>query len=227
MVTSRYRQTYDRWRADPQGFWAEAAREIAWIKPPERIFDPDAGVYGHWFPDARCNACFNALDGHVEAGRGDQVALYYDSPVTGTKRAISYRELLDETATLAAVLDDLGVAAGDRVLIYMPMIPEAIGAMLACARIGAVHSVVFGGFAAKELATRIDDAEPKVILTASCGLEPGRNRCVQAAARSCDHARPAQAVELNRLPASADQGGHEPGSRLRLDHTRRRRPKGG
>ena len=174
MVTSRYRQTYDRWRADPQGFWAEAAREIAWIKPPERIFDPDAGVYGHWFPDARCNACFNALDGHVEAGRGDQVALYYDSPVTGTKRAISYRELLDETATLAAVLDDLGVAAGDRVLIYMPMIPEAIGAMLACARIGAVHSVVFGGFAAKELATRIDDAEPKVILTASCGLEPGR-----------------------------------------------------
>ena len=173
-MTSRYRQTYDRWRADPQAFWAEAAREIAWITPPERIFDPDAGVYGHWFPDARCNACFNALDRHVEAGRGDQVALYYDSPVTGTKRAITYRALLDETATLGAVLNDLGVAAGDRVLIYMPMIPEAIVAMLACARIGAVHSVVFGGFAAKELATRIDDAEPKVILTASCGIEPGR-----------------------------------------------------
>ena len=173
-MTSGYRQTYDRWRADPQGFWAEAAREIAWITPPERIFDAQAGVYGHWFPDARCNACFNVLDRHVEAGRGDQVALYYDSPVTGTKRAITYRELLDETATLAAVLHDLGVAAGDRVLIYMPMIPEAIVAMLACARIGAVHSVVFGGFAAKELATRIDDAEPKVILTASCGVEPGR-----------------------------------------------------
>jgi propionyl-CoA synthetase len=173
-MTSGYRQTYDRWRADPQAFWAEAAREIAWIRPPERIFDAQAGVYGRWFLDARCNACFNVLDRHVAAGRGDQVALYYDSPVTAAKRAITYRELLDETATLGAVLDDLGVAAGDRVLIYMPMIPEAIVAMLACARIGAVHSVVFGGFAAKELATRIDDAEPKVVLTASCGVEPGR-----------------------------------------------------
>ena len=173
-MTSGYRQTYDRWRADPQAFWAEAARDIVWIKPPERIFDPEAGVYGRWFPDARCNACFNALDRHVEAGRGDEIALYYDSPVTATKRAIAYRELLDETATLGAALNDLGVAAGDRVLIYMPMIPEAIVAMLASARIGAVHSVVFGGFAAKELATRIDDAEPKVVLTASCGVEPGR-----------------------------------------------------
>jgi propionyl-CoA synthetase len=173
-MTSGYRQTYDGWRADPQGFWAEAARAIAWTKSPQRIFDPDAGVYGRWFPDARCNACFNALDRHVEAGRGGEVALYYDSPVTATQRAITYSELLDETATLGAVLNDLGVAAGDRVLIYMPMIPEAIVAMLACARIGAVHSVVFGGFAAKELATRIDDAEPKVLLTASCGVEPGR-----------------------------------------------------
>jgi propionyl-CoA synthetase len=173
-MTSCYRQTYDRWRSDPQGFWAEAAREIAWIKPPKRIFDAQAGVYGHWFPDARCNACFNALDRHIEAGRGEQIALYYDSPVTGTKRALTYRELLDETATLGAILNDLGAVPGDRVLIYMPMIPEAIVAMLACARIGAVHSVVFGGFAAKELATRIDDAEPKVILTASCGIEPGR-----------------------------------------------------
>jgi len=171
---SGYRQTYDEWRADPQAFWAEAAREISWTREPETIFDPHAGVYGRWFPDARCNACYNALDRHVEAGRGDQPALFYDSPVTGTKRTITYRELTDETATLGAVLADLGVVAGDRVLIYMPMIPEAILAMLACARIGAVHSVVFGGFAAKELATRIDDAEPKVILTASCGIEPGR-----------------------------------------------------
>jgi propionyl-CoA synthetase len=171
---SGYRQTYDQWRADPQAFWAEAAREISWTRPPETIFDPDAGVYGRWFPDARCNACFNALDRHVEAGRGDQPALYYDSPVTSTKRTITYRELLAETATLGAVLSDFGVVAGDRVLIYMPMIPQAIVAMLACARIGAVHSVVFGGFAAKELATRIDDAEPKVILTASCGIEAGR-----------------------------------------------------
>ena len=173
-MTSCYRQTYDRWRADPQAFWAEAAREIAWTQPPQRIFDPDAGVYGRWFPDARCNACFNALDRHVEAGRGGEIALFYDSPLAATKRAITYRELLDETATLGAVLNDLGVGAGDRVLIYMPMIPEAIVAMLACARIGAAHSVVFGGFAAKELATRIDDAEPKVVLTASCGVEPGR-----------------------------------------------------
>jgi propionyl-CoA synthetase len=171
---SGYRQTYDQWRADPRAFWANAAREISWTRAPERIFDADAGVYGHWFPDARVNACYNALDRHVEGGRGDQAALYYDSPVTDTKRTISYRELLDETATLGAVLADLGVSAGDRVLIYMPMIPEAIVAMLACARIGAVHSVVFGGFAAKELATRIDDAEPKVVLTASCGVEPGR-----------------------------------------------------
>ena len=173
-MTSGYHETYDRWRADPQAFWAEAAREIAWTSEPKRIFDPDAGVYGRWFPDARLNACFNALDRHVEAGRGDRIALYYDSPVTATKRAFTYRELLDETAALGAVLSDLGVEAGDRVLIYMPMIPEAIVAMLASARIGAVHSVVFGGFAAKELATRIDDAEPKVVLSASCGIEPGR-----------------------------------------------------
>ena len=173
-MTSGYRQTYDQWRSDPQAFWREAAREIAWIRPPERIFDPEGGVYGLWFPGARCNACYNAIDRHVEAGRGDQIALYYDSPVTATKRAITYQGLLDETATLGAALEDLGVGPGDRVLIYMPMIPEAVIGMLACARIGAVHSVVFGGFAAKELARRIDDAEPKVVLTASCGVEPGR-----------------------------------------------------
>jgi propionyl-CoA synthetase len=173
-MKSGYLETYEQWRSDPSAFWREAACEISWTRPPERIFEPESGVYGRWFPDARCNACFNALDRHVEAGRAAQVALYYDSPVTSTKRTITYRELLEETATLGAVLTDFGVAAGDRVLIYMPMIPEAVIAMLACARIGAVHSVVFGGFAAKELATRIDDAEPKVIMTASCGVEPGR-----------------------------------------------------
>ena len=171
---SGYRQTYDQWRADPQAFWAKAAEEISWSRRPERIFDPKAGVYGRWFPDARVNACYNAIDRHVEGGRADQPALHYDSPLTGTKRTLTYRDLLEETATLGSVLQDFGVEAGDRVLIYMPMIPESIVAMLACARIGAVHSVVFGGFAAKELATRIDDAEPKVILTASCGIEPGR-----------------------------------------------------
>src|SRR6201994_4352254 len=208
-MTSGYTGIYDRWRADPQAFWAEAAREIAWTRAPKRIFDPDAGVYGRWFPDARCNACFNALDRHVDGGRGDQVALYYDSPVTGTKRAITYRALLDETATLGAVLNDLGVAAGDRVLIYMPMIPEAIVAMLACARIGAVHSVVFGGFAAKELATRIDDAEPKVILSASCGIEPGRivayKPLLDQAIELARH-RPLTAVVYQRPQIKADMG---------------------
>ncbi len=173
-MTSRYASVYAEWRENPEAFWGKAAKAIGWIKPPKRIFDAEAGVYGRWFPDATCNACANALDRHVAAGRGEQVAFYYDSPVTGVKRQITYRELLAEVETLAAAIADFGVAAGDRVVIYMPMIPEAIAGMLACARIGAVHSVVFGGFAAKELATRIEDAEPKLILTASCGIEPGR-----------------------------------------------------
>jgi len=173
-MASGYGDVYSEWKANPEAFWAEAAREIDWIKPPSRIFDADTGVYGRWFPDATCNTCYNALDRHVERGRADQTALIYDSPVTGTQRKFTYRELRDEVATLAAVLHEYGVGKGDRVILYMPMVAEAVIAMLACARIGAVHSVVFGGFAAKELATRIDDAKPKVILTASCGIEPGR-----------------------------------------------------
>ncbi|QEL25621.1 propionyl-CoA synthetase [Bosea sp. F3-2] len=169
-----YRETYASWQADPDAYWLEIAKGIDWIRPPERAFDASAGIYGRWFPDATCNTCFNALDRHVRDGRGEQIALIYDSPVTGTKAKYTYSQILDEVATLAAVLQDLGVAKGDRVIIYMPMVPEAAFAMLACARIGAVHSVVFGGFAAKELATRIDDAEPKVILTATCGIEPTR-----------------------------------------------------
>jgi len=170
---SRYHEVYARWRADPEGFWAEAAREIDWIRPAETVFDPKAGIYGRWFTDAVCNTCHNAVDRHV-AQRGEQAAIIYDSPVTGTKRAVTYAELQDEVATLAAVLRDMGVEKGDRVVIYMPMIPEAAFAMLACARIGAIHSVVFGGFAPKELATRIDDAKPKAILSASCGIEGAR-----------------------------------------------------
>jgi len=173
-MTSRYAEVYRQWQADPQDWWARAASAIDWYSKPVRIFDPRQGVYGRWFPDASCNTCFNALDRHVAAGRGDQPALLYDSPLGAATQRISYAELLDEVATLAAVLGDFGVGKGDRVVLYMPMIPQAIAAMLACARIGAVHSVVFGGFAAKELATRIDDARPKLILTASCGLEPGR-----------------------------------------------------
>lgn len=170
---SRYREVYARWKSDPEAFWAEAAREIDWIKPADKVFDPDAGAYGQWFVGALCNTCHNAVDRHVPT-RGDQAAIIYDSPVTGTKRSITYAELQDEVASLAAVLLDMGVTKGDRVVVYMPMIPEAVVGMLACARIGAVHSVVFGGFAAKELATRIDDAKPKAILSASCGIEGSR-----------------------------------------------------
>lgn len=170
---SRYREVYARWKSDPEAFWAEAAREIDWIKPADKVFDPDAGTYGQWFVGALCNTCHNAVDRHVPT-RGDQAAIIYDSPVTGTKRSITYAELQDEIASLAAVLQDMGVTKGDRVVIYMPMIPEAVVGMLACARIGAIHSVVFGGFAAKELATRIDDAKPKAILSASCGIEVNR-----------------------------------------------------
>ena len=171
---SQYHATYARWQADPEAYWLDIAKGIDWIRPPQKAFDAQAGIYGRWFPDATCNTCFNALDRHVRDGRGEQTALIYDSPVTGAKGSYTYAQMLEEVATLAAVLQDLGVAKGDRVLIYMPMVPEAAFAMLACARIGAVHSVVFGGFAAKELATRIEDAQPKVILTATCGVEPTR-----------------------------------------------------
>ena len=173
-MSSHYNEVYGAWQADPHAFWAQAAREIDWIRPPQKIFDPDGGVYGHWFPDATCNTCYNALDRHVENGRADQPALIYDSPLAGAKRTYTYQQLRDEVAALAAVMQDMGIVKGDRVIVYMPMIAEAVMAMLACARIGAVHSVVFGGFAAKELATRINDATPRLILTASCGIEPGR-----------------------------------------------------
>jgi propionyl-CoA synthetase len=171
---SRYHEVYARWQRDPQGFWGEAAQAIDWMEPPKQVFDPDAGVYGRWFAGGVCNTCWNAVDRHVMQGRGEQAAIIYDSPLAGQKRTISYYRLQVETQVLAAILRNFGVGKGDRVVLYMPMVPEAVVAMLACARLGAVHSVVFGGFAANELATRIDDAKPKVILSASCGLEPGR-----------------------------------------------------
>jgi propionyl-CoA synthetase len=171
---SRYPQVYAQWRRDPEGFWAEQARVIDWIEPPTEIFDKDAGIYGRWFAGGVCNTAYNCLDRHVANGRNDQVALIYDSPVTNTVKTFTYGRLLSEVQLLGAMLRDFGVAKGDRVIIYMPMVPEAVFAMLACARIGAVHSVVFGGFAPKELATRIDDAQPKVILSASCGIEGAR-----------------------------------------------------
>src|SRR3954454_1281900 len=176
---SRYHEVHARSLADPQGFWGEAAAEIDWIEPAKKIFDPSMGLYGRWFAGAVVNTCYNALDRHVAAGRADQIALIHDSPLANpsgpsTVTSFTYAELLREVRTLAAVMQDFGVGKGDRVILYMPMVPEAMIAMLACARIGAVHSVVFGGFAAKELATRIEDAKPKLIFSASCGLEPGR-----------------------------------------------------
>jgi propionyl-CoA synthetase len=171
---SRYREVYAAWRRDPERFWAEAAEAIDWFSPWRRVFDPDAGVYGHWFAGATTNVCYNAVDRHVERGRPGQPALIYDSPVSGRRRTYSFAELLAEVEATAAVLADRGVGKGDRVLLYMPMVPEAAFAMLACARLGAIHSVVFGGFAAHELATRIDDAKPKLIVSASCGIEPSR-----------------------------------------------------
>ena len=173
-VTSRYHEVYAHWRKNPELFWAEAAKAVDWVEPPNVIFDPQAGAYGRWFPDATCNTCHNAVDRHVMAGRGEQAAIIYDSPLAGAKATITYSKLLEEVSTLAALLQDFDVGKGDRVIIYMPMVPEAIYAMLACARLGAIHSVVFGGFAAKELATRFDDAKPKLVLTASCGIEPNR-----------------------------------------------------
>ncbi|MCO5088791.1 MAG: AMP-binding protein, partial [Methylobacteriaceae bacterium] len=169
-TTSRYHDVYARWRADPDGFWAEAAREIDWYEPPQTVFDPAQGVYGRWFSGGVTNTCHNCVDRHVNAGRGEQPALIYDSPVTGVTASYTYADLLVEVSLLAGILRDFGVGKGDRVILYMPMVPEAVFAMLACARIGAVHSVVFGGFAAKELAKRIEDAKPKLILSASCGI---------------------------------------------------------
>ena len=169
-----YAETYRRSLERPEEFWAEAAEAIDWERRWDRVLDATRPPFFRWFPGARLNTCWNAVDRHVAAGRGERVALIWDSPVTGQIRHFTYVELRDEVARLAGVLASLGVVKGDRVLIYMPMVPEAAFAMLACARIGAVHSVVFGGFAAHELATRIDDAKPRVVLTASCGIEVSR-----------------------------------------------------
>src|SRR3984893_1647090 len=171
---SRYHEIQARSLKDPIAFWGEAAAEIDWIEPAKKVFDPALGVYGRWFAGGVVNTCYNALDRHVAGGRADQVALIHDSPLTNTVTKFTYAELLKEVQALAAVMADFGVAKGDSGILSMPLVPEAVVAMLACARIGAVHSVVFGGFAAKELATRIDDARPKLIFSASCGLEPGR-----------------------------------------------------
>ena len=169
-----YSDTYLRSLEDPNGFWAEAAESIDWVKKPRQVLDDSNPPFYHWFSDGELNTCHNALDRHVADGRGSQVALIYDSPVTETVEKITYAQLLEQVAVFAGGLRSIGVSKGDRVIIYMPMIPEAVVAMLACARLGAIHSVVFGGFAPKELAIRIDDAEPKVIVAGSCGIEGDR-----------------------------------------------------
>ncbi|MFE7710947.1 propionyl-CoA synthetase [Streptomyces sp. NPDC057486] len=194
---------------DREGFWLRAAEALDWRKAPTQALDNSNPPFYRWFPDGEINVAHNALDRHVNAGRGDQAALIYDSPVTGTKRTYTYARLRDEVATFAGVLRDLGVGPGDRVVIYMPMVPEAAIAMLACARLGAVHSVVFGGFAAKELAVRIDDAAPKVVVSASCGIEGKRvieykpllNKAIELAAH-----KPEKQVILQRPQAEAAMG---------------------
>jgi len=169
-----YQAVYDAWRTDPEGFWMDLAKSVAWQTPPTRaLFDRGNDLY-EWFADGEINTCYNAVDRHVAAGRGDQTAIIFDSPITGRKSKISYAELQTQTAQLAGALAAKGVTKGDRVIIYMPMVAEALVAMLAVTRLGAIHSVVFGGFAANELAVRIDDCTPKAIIAGSCGIEPSR-----------------------------------------------------
>src|SRR5438067_5613530 len=174
MINSTYDEVYSRWRDAPESFWAEMAEAIHWYKKWDKVLDASRPPFYRWFTGGMVNSCYNGLDRHVERGRGNQSALIYDSPVTGKIKAFSYRELLDEVARFAGVLVRQGLQKGDRVILYMPMMPEAVIAMLACARVGVIHSVVFGGFAAHELASRINDAQPKLIISASCGIEVDR-----------------------------------------------------
>ncbi|HEX5995595.1 MAG TPA: propionyl-CoA synthetase [Jiangellales bacterium] len=201
-----YRQAYELSLRDPEQFWGDAATRITWRQSPAKILDDTAAPFYRWFADGVLNTCENALDRHVSAGNGHRLALIYDSPVTATRRTYTYQELLQQTALFAGALQSLGVGKGDRVIIYMPMVPEAVIAMLACARIGAIHSVVFGGFAARELAIRIDDARPKVVVSASCGIEPTRvveyKPLLDQAIDMAEH-RPDRCVILQRPEAEA------------------------
>jgi len=205
----RYRDEYHRSLSDPEGFWLDAAAAVDWVQPPTRALDATDAPLFRWYPDGSLNTCFNALDRHVRDGRGPQVALVYDSPVTDTVQRFTYADLLDRVARFAGGLRDLGVGPGDRVVIYLPMVPEAVIAMLACARLGAVHSVVFGGFAPHELAIRIDDARPTVVVSASCGIEVSRvieyKPLVDAALALAEH-QPQRCVILQRPQARATLG---------------------
>ncbi|MGD9222512.1 MAG: AMP-binding protein, partial [Desulfobacteraceae bacterium] len=210
-MTHQYDSAYRRSIEDPNGFWGEAARAVTWTKPFDKVLDDTNLPFYRWFSGGELNTCYNAVDLHIEQGRGEQAALIYDSPVTNTIKTFTYNELRHDTARFAGVLQSQGVAKGDRVVIYMPMIAEAVIAMLACARIGAVHSVVFGGFASNELATRIDDAKPKVIVSASCGIEISKiipyKPLLDGAIDMADH-KPERCIILQRdmLTAQMVQG---------------------
>jgi propionyl-CoA synthetase len=204
---SRFDEVYRRSLEQPEEFWADAAGAIDWVEPWTTVLDESRAPMYRWFSGGRLNTCHNALDRHVERGRGDQPALIYDSPVTATASSFTYRELRDVVARVAGILVGQGVERGDRVIVYMPMVPEAVIAMLACARIGAIHSVVFGGFAANELASRIEDAKPKVIVTASCGIEVGRivpYKPLLDAAIDMVESKPARCIVLQREILEAD-----------------------
>ncbi|MFA7096487.1 MAG: propionyl-CoA synthetase [Gammaproteobacteria bacterium] len=201
-----YKKAYERSLTDPEGFWADAAEDLHWERKWDRVLDDSQKPFYRWFVGGQLNTCYNALDRHIADGRGNQPALIYDSPVTNTIKTYTYAELRDEVALFAGVLTAQGIQKGDRVIIYMPMVPEAVIAMLACARIGAIHSVVFGGFAANELAKRINDAEPRLVVSASCGIEP--NRIVQYKplldeAIQIAHAKPERCIILQRPQARA------------------------
>lgn len=210
MMTSRYETVYARSLTDPTGFWAEAAEQVHWYKKWEKVLDDSNQPFYRWFVGGEVNTCYNAVDRHVENGRAEQVALIYDSPITETVKYFTFRELRDAVASCAGALEALGVSKGDRVIVYMPMIPEAVVAMLAVARLGAIHSVVFGGFASNELAVRIDDARPKLVISASCGVEPGRivaykpllDRAIELARhkpeRCIIHQRPMEKAEMTQ-----------------------------
>lgn len=202
-----YHALYQSWKDDPEAFWLEAARAIDWQQFPTAALNSDNAPLYEWYTDGVVNTCYNALDRHVENGRGDQVAVIYDSPITGRQSKTTYSEMLDQVARLAGAMQSKGITLGDRVIIYMPMITEALVAMLACARIGAIHSVVFGGFAANELAVRINDATPKAILAASCGLEPGRTVAykplIDGAIELADH-KPETVIMFQREECIAD-----------------------
>ncbi len=204
-----HRSAYELSLNDPETFWGQAATAIDWITPPGRVLDDDRPPFYRWFTGGELNVCANAVDRHVAAGRGEQAAVYYDSPVTGVRATITYTDLLTRVTAVAGGLRGLGVSKGDRVVIYLPMVPEAVVAMLACARIGAIHSVVFGGFAPAELAARIDDAQPKVVLSASCGVEPSRvvpyKPFLDEAIRRAEHP-PQHCVILQREQLVAQMG---------------------